>query len=124
MTKAQAADVLQRYGLDSDVGLRGNRLSGGQKQRLAIARAIVRKPKVLVLDESTSALDTITEANLQKRLKDEKFAIIAIAHRLKTIQDFDQIILIEKGSVVETGTHDKLMKIPNGYYKKLYQSSE
>lgn len=124
VTKAQAIDVLDRYGLDSDVGLRGNRLSGGQKQRIAIARAIVRRPKVLVLDESTSALDTITEANLQKKLKEEQFSIIAIAHRLKTIRNFDQILLIEKGAVVESGTHEKLMKISNGYYKKLYQTSE
>ena len=123
-TKAQALDVIDKYGLDSDVGLRGNRLSGGQKQRIAIARAIVRKPKVLVLDESTSALDTITEANLQRKIKDENFTIIAIAHRLKTIRNFDQIILIEKGAVVESGNHDKLMKIPNGFYKKLYQTSE
>ncbi|OMJ68658.1 hypothetical protein SteCoe_33833 [Stentor coeruleus] len=124
LTKAQALDVLEKYGLDSDVGLRGNRLSGGQKQRVAIARALVRKPKVLVFDESTSALDTITESNLQKAIKDEKFTIIAIAHRLKTIRDYDQIILIEKGSIVEVGTHDQLMKISNGYYKKLYQTSE
>ena len=124
LTKAQATDIIERYGIDNDVGLRGTRLSGGQKQRIAIARALVRKPKVLVLDESTSALDTVTEANLQHRLKEENFTIIAIAHRLKTIQDFDQIILLEQGVVVERGSHEKLMKIPNGLYKKLYQTSE
>lgn len=124
LTKAQATDIIEKYGIENDVGLRGNRLSGGQKQRIAIARALVRRPKVLVLDESTSALDTVTEANLQKKLKEEQFTIIAIAHRLKTIQDFSQIILLEQGVVVERGTHDKLMKIPNGLYKKLYQTSE
>ena len=124
LSKSQASDIVERYGLDSDVGLRGSKLSGGQKQRIAIARALVRKPKVLVLDESTSALDTVTESNLQKKLEEEQFTIIAIAHRLKTIQDFSQILLLEQGVVVEKGTHDQLMKIPNGLYKKLYQTSE
>jgi ATP-binding cassette, subfamily B (MDR/TAP), member 1 len=124
LRKAQAADIVEKYGLDNDVGLRGSRLSGGQKQRVAIARALVRRPKVLVLDESTSALDSITESNLQKEIMREKFTIIAIAHRLSTIKEFSQIILIEQGAVAETGDHESLMNIPNGLYKKLYETSD
>jgi len=124
MIKAQGLNILNKYGLESDVGLRGSKLSGGEKQRVAIARALLRRPKILVLDESTSALDPVTEANLQEKLKEEKFTIIAIAHRLKTIRYYDNIILLELGTVVEQGNHDTLVSIPNGYYRRLYQSSE
>ena len=124
LTKAQASDIVEKYGLDSDVGLRGNRLSGGQKQRIAIARALARKPKVLVFDESTSALDPVTEANLLESIRYENLTIISIAHRLKSIKDFDQIILIERGSVVESGNHDELMAIENGNYRELFQKSQ
>lgn len=124
LMKAQGMNIISKYGLETDVGLRGSKLSGGEKQRVAIARALVRRPKVLVLDESTSALDPVTEANLQDKLKQEKFTIIAIAHRLKTIKDFDNIVLLEMGTVVEQGTHENLMSIPNGYYKRLYQTSD
>ena len=123
LTKAQASDIVEKYGLDSDVGLRGNRLSGGQKQRIAIARALARKPKVLIFDESTSALDPVTEANLLESIKNENLTIISIAHRLKSIRDFEQIILIERGSVVESGNHEELMAIENGYYRELYKKS-
>jgi ABC-type multidrug transport system fused ATPase/permease subunit len=115
---------VEKYGLDNDVGLRGNRLSGGQKQRVAIARALVRRPKVLLLDEATSALDTITESNLQDAIRDEQCSIIAIAHRLRTIQNFDKILLLERGKIEEQGTHESLIAIPNGFYKRLYETSE
>ena len=124
LTKAQASNIVEKYGLDSDVGLRGNRLSGGQKQRIAIARALARKPKVLIFDESTSALDPVTEANLLESIKNENLTIISIAHRLKSIRDFDKIILIERGSVVESGNHEELMAIENGYYRELFQKSQ
>ena len=121
---AQASDIVEKYGIESDVGLRGNRLSGGQKQRIAIARALVRKPKVLVFDESTSALDPVTEGNLMERIKDEKMTIVSIAHRLKSIRDYEQIILIERGTVVESGNHQELMAIDNGYYRELFLKSQ
>ena len=124
LTKAQASDIVDKYGLDSDVGLRGSRLSGGQKQRIAIARALARKPKVLIFDEATSALDPVTEANLLESIICEKLTIISIAHRLKSIRDFEQIILIERGTVVERGTHEELMAIENGYYHELFQKSQ
>lgn len=121
--KSQGQPILEKYGLYSDVGLRGCKLSGGEKQRIAIARALIRNPKILILDEATSALDSITENNLQEKLISEKMTIISIAHRLKTIKNYDKIILLEMGSVVEQGNHNELMSIPNGSYKKLYQAS-
>eukprot|EP00358_Blepharisma_japonicum_P000688 CAMPEP_0202954686 /NCGR_PEP_ID=MMETSP1395-20130829/51033_1 /ASSEMBLY_ACC=CAM_ASM_000871 /TAXON_ID=5961 /ORGANISM="Blepharisma japonicum, Strain Stock R1072" /LENGTH=1153 /DNA_ID=CAMNT_0049670407 /DNA_START=198 /DNA_END=3659 /DNA_ORIENTATION=- len=124
LIKAQAGDLLEKYGLDSDVGLRGSKLSGGQKQRVAIARALIRKPKILVLDEATSALDTVVESNLQEVLKQEKFTIISIAHRLRTIKDCDEILVIEKGILVEKGTHEELSKNTSGYYYQLCQLSQ
>ncbi|CAG9313892.1 unnamed protein product [Blepharisma stoltei] len=123
LIKAQAGDILEKYGLDSDVGLRGSKLSGGQKQRVAIARALIRKPKILVLDEATSALDTVVESKLQEVLKQEKFTVISIAHRLRTIKDCDEIIVIEKGILVEKGTHEELSKNTSGYYYQLCQLS-
>ncbi|CAG9313886.1 unnamed protein product [Blepharisma stoltei] len=123
LIKAQAGDILEKYGLENDVGLRGSKLSGGQKQRVAIARALIRKPKILVLDEATSALDTVVESKLQEVLKQEKFTVISVAHRLRTIKDCDEILVLEKGILVEKGTHDELSKNPNGYYYQLCQLS-
>ena len=97
LSRAQADDIISIYGLDTDVGFRGSFLSGGQKQRIAIARALVKKPKVLVLDESTSALDNITENNFLQSIKIKNRTIISIAHRIQTIKDCDQILILEKG---------------------------
>ena len=123
LNKAQASDIVEKYGINNDVGFRGSFLSGGQKQRIAIARALVRHPIILVLDEATSALDNLTEYNLQKCINDEDITVISIAHRLQTIQDYDQILMLEKGTVVERGTHEELIAIPNGFYQRLHQSS-
>ncbi len=113
--------------LETVVGKNGVRLSGGQKQRLAIARMILQDPKIVILDESTSALDTQTEYRLfkalQKYLK-EKTTII-IAHRLSTVQQADYIYVLDKGKVVEEGTHEQLMKeegLYNEYMKKHYMA--
>jgi ABC-type multidrug transport system fused ATPase/permease subunit len=124
LNKAQAMDIVEKYGLESDVGLRGNKLSGGQKQRVAIARALARKPNVLVLDESTSSLDPITEGKLQNAIMEEKMTVIAIAHRLNTIKDFDQIVVIECGKIVEISSHSDLISKPSGAYKKLWDYQE
>ena len=107
-------------GYDTMVGERGYRFSGGEKQRMAIARTILRNPPVLVLDEATSALDTQTERAVQEaldRLAEER-TTIAIAHRLSTIRDADQIVLLDRGRIVERGSHDELLAL-GGRYARL-----
>ena len=107
-------------GYDTMVGERGYRFSGGEKQRMAIARTILRNPPVLVLDEATSALDTQTERMVQEALDRlaENRTTIAIAHRLSTVRDADQILVLDKGSIVERGVHDELLAL-GGQYARL-----
>ena len=110
-------------GLDTEIGERGVRLSGGQKQRLAIARAMVKNAPVVILDEATSALDNKSEAIVQKALDKlmENRTVIVIAHRLSTIKNANKIAVINSGEIVEMGSHDELISIPDGNYKTLYE---
>jgi ATP-binding cassette subfamily B protein len=102
---------------DTIVGERGYRFSGGEKQRMAIARTILRNPPILVLDEATSALDTETERQVQEALErlEEGRTTISIAHRLSTVRDADQIVVLDGGELVERGTHDELMALGGRY---------
>ncbi|OAD44820.1 ABC transporter ATP-binding protein [Polaribacter atrinae] len=108
-------------GLDTLIGERGVKLSGGQRQRLAIARAILADPKIIILDEATSSLDTESESLIQKSLSElvKDRTTIVIAHRLSTIKQADQILVIEAGSIAERGTHDELIA-KQGRYFDLY----
>lgn len=103
---------------ETRLGSRGRLLSGGERQRLAIARALLRRPEILVLDEATSALDPLTEAEVQRELVALGATRIIIAHRLATVRSADRIVVLEKGRVVETGTHHELVH-RNGLYARM-----
>lgn len=106
-------------GLDTVIGERGVKLSGGQRQRLAIARAILADPRILILDEATSNLDTESESYIQQSLNElmKGRTTFVIAHRLSTIKRADQILVIEKGEIAEQGTHDELIAKEGRYYQ-------
>ena len=120
---ANAHDFIMQQSSDYQtvIGDRGTKLSGGQRQRLSIARAILQNPPILILDEATSALDTESEKLVQEALTNlmKNRTTLVIAHRLSTIQNADQILVIHQGQIIERGTHDKLLKIEDGFYRKL-----
>src|SRR5437870_1656925 len=121
--KAHAHEFIQklpeRY--DSLVGERGVKLSGGQRQRIAIARAILKNAPILILDEATSQLDSVTEGYIQESLWNlmQNKTTLVVAHRLSTLLHMDRILLFDNGSIVEDGSHDELIE-KGGMYKKLW----
>jgi subfamily B ATP-binding cassette protein MsbA len=122
---ANALDFIEALprGFDTVIGEKGSRLSGGQRQRLAIARAILKNPPILVLDEATSSLDAESEALLQQALENLMVnrTTLVIAHRLSTVRRADQIVVIEDGCIQEVGRHDELIHRPASLYRRLYQ---
>ena len=128
LARAACADeFLERMpeGLDTDLGQGGVNVSGGQKQRLCIARAILKQPKVLILDDSTSAVDTATDAKIRtafaSELKDA--AKLIIAQRVASVREADLILVMDAGQIVAQGTHDELMKTCS-IYQEVYQSQQ
>jgi ATP-binding cassette, subfamily B, bacterial MsbA len=120
---ANAHDFIMQFeqGYDTNIGDRGLKLSGGQRQRLSIARAVLKNPPILILDEATSSLDTESERLVQEALENlmKERTSLVIAHRLSTVRNADKILVLHGGTIVEQGTHDQLMA-QNGLYQKLY----
>jgi ATP-binding cassette subfamily B protein len=116
---ANATEFVERLpqGLDTVVGEHGARLSGGQRQRLAIARALIRDPRILILDEATSALDTRSEALVQQALARllQGRTTFVVAHRLSTVRGADRIVVMGGGRILETGTHEELLRGGGAY---------
>jgi ATP-binding cassette subfamily B protein len=124
LKKAEAYEFVMKLtdGLDTLVGERGVKLSGGQRQRIAIARAILRDAPLLLLDEATSALDSVSEQAIQKalhKLMKGRTAVV-IAHRLSTLKHLDKIVVMDKGTIAEQGTHAELLEI-GGIYADLWK---
>ena len=122
---AQADEFIQTFPnkYDTYIEQGGNNVSGGQKQRLCIARALLKKPKILILDDSTSAVDTKTDSLIRKAFAEEipNTTKIIIAQRIASVQDADKIIVMDNGKIDAVGTHDKLLK-SNEIYKEVYES--
>ena len=117
--------------METNVGANGGQLSGGEKQRIALARALIKKPKLLIFDEATSALDKKNEAEVQAAIDEMRrelggsVTIVVIAHRLSTIKDADRIIVMKEGRLAEDGTHHSLLAdFPNGIYSKFVSEQE
>jgi ATP-binding cassette subfamily B protein len=122
---AQAHDFVERFpnGYDTVLGQSGVNLSGGQKQRLCIARALLKRPKILILDDSTSAVDTATEAKLRESLAKIGMTRIIIAQRIDSVKDADRIVILEDGKIAGTGTHKELLET-NEIYRDIVRSQE
>jgi ATP-binding cassette subfamily B protein len=123
LQQVSAEGIIERLenGLDTDVGENGAFLSMGEKQLIAFARAIIADPAILILDEATASVDTITEQKIQEALEavTKGRTTLVVAHRLSTVVNSDVILVVCEGKIVERGTHKELLRM-NGYYKQLY----
>jgi subfamily B ATP-binding cassette protein MsbA len=117
--------IKKEAGYNTGIGDRGSKLSGGERQRLTIARAVIKNPPILILDEATSSLDTESERLVQDAINNmmQNRTSIVIAHRLSTIRHADEIIVLQKGEIVERGNHESLLQ-KGGYYYRLVQMQE
>ena len=122
---SDADEFIQKLpeGYDTIIGERGVGLSGGQKQRISLARALAMRPSILILDDTTSAVDLETEKEIQHNLADLDFKCtkIIIAQRISSAKNADKIIILKDGKISECGTHDELLKNPDGYYSEIYR---
>ena len=130
LEKASCNKLLSRSekGIETVIGEGGLKLSGGEKQRISIARAILKDAPILILDEATSSLDSHTEKLIQDSLnfliESKGKTVIAIAHRLSTLKHMDRILIMDKGKIIEEGTHQELLHNHKGLYKKLWKFQE
>ena len=124
MDDARVDEIIQSLpmGFETQISEGGMNLSGGQMQRIAIARALVNQPELMIMDEPTSALDNISENYIMNRVKEYDFPCVVVSHRLNTIQHFDRVIVMYQGSIVEEGTHEELMK-NQGIYSYIYSGN-
>jgi subfamily B ATP-binding cassette protein MsbA len=125
IANAHAFIIQKENGYNENIGDRGSKLSGGERQRVTIARAVLKNPPILILDEATSSLDTESERLVQdaiNHLMQDRTSLV-IAHRLSTVRHADEILVLQKGVIVERGTHDQLVAL-NGFYRKLVDMQE
>ena len=124
---AAAHDFITSFpnGYETELGQGGVNVSGGQKQRLCIARALLKKPKIIILDDSTSAVDTATDASIRKGLREElrDTTTLIIAQRITSVMDADRIIVMEDGTISDVGTHEELMQ-RSEIYREVYESQQ
>ena len=121
---ARVGEIIESLpmGFETQISEGGMNLSGGQMQRIAIARAIVNQPELMIMDEPTSALDNISENYIMNRVKEYDFPCVVVSHRLNTIQHFDRVIVMYQGNIVEEGSHEELMK-KRGLYSYIYSGN-